>query len=188
MGAAWKPFVCDHGRDRHAGRQLALRRYRFRQRRTAWRGLLSARAAQVEIPQPAGEIAGPVAELPGGEWLAAYRVSAQSRFGIYSWRPGEAAPRETLYAAANANALQPVLLAAHEGPKRFPSALGNREGANLLCLNVYTSRSAIPAHSVATVRAWALGDDGKPVAAGPCAGGAGWLLLRPGAGRAGDTL
>ena len=61
-----------------------------------------------------------------------------------------------------ANAIQPVLIAPHEVPKRHPSGLGDREGANLLCLNVYTSRSPIPADSVTAVRVWALDGTGSP--------------------------
>jgi hypothetical protein len=163
-GSGVETIRCDHGRDRHTGRQLVSGDIIFE---TAGRlaRFTSAHAAQVEIPQPAGEFAGPIAELPAGEWLVAYRASGQSPFGIYLWHPGDAAPRK-IYAAPGANALQPAPVAPHEVPKRFPSALGNREGANLVCLNVYTSRVAVPAHSVTAVRAWALGDDGRPVALG----------------------
>jgi hypothetical protein len=163
-GSGVETIRCDHGRDRHSGRQLASGDIVFESAGRLAR-FTSARAVQIEIPQPAGEFAAPIAEISEAEWLVAYRPSGQGPFGIYSWRPGEAAPRK-IFAAPGANALQPVLLAPHEAPKRFPSALGNREGANLLCLNVYISRSAIPAHSVATVRAWALDDAGKPVALG----------------------
>ena len=51
-------------------------------------------------------------------------------------------------------------------PKRFPSALGDREGANLLCLNVYTSKQRIAEGSVAKVRVWARSDAGAAVMLG----------------------
>ncbi|HYW45617.1 MAG TPA: hypothetical protein VE959_22325, partial [Bryobacteraceae bacterium] len=47
-----------------------------------------------------------------------------------------------------------------------PSGLGDREGSNLLCLNVYTSKLRIPEGSVAAVRAWALDDRGAAVLIG----------------------
>jgi hypothetical protein len=45
-------------------------------------------------------------------------------------------------------------------PKRHPSALGDREGANLLCLNAYTSKLPIPEGSISKVRVWARSDAG----------------------------
>ena len=66
-------------------------------------------------------------------------------------------------AAQGANAIQPVLVRPHDVPNVHPSGLGDREGANLLCLNVYTSRSPIPADSVTAVRVWALDDAGSAV-------------------------
>jgi len=68
--------------------------------------------------------------------------------------------------ACAANAVQPVVIRRHDPPKRHPSALGDREGANLLCLNAYTSRERVPAGSVASVRVWALDDAGQAVALG----------------------
>jgi hypothetical protein len=68
--------------------------------------------------------------------------------------------------ANDLQAVEPVLIRPHETPKRHPSALGNREGANLLCLNAYTSRLHIPAGAVASVRVWALDGAGASVALG----------------------
>jgi hypothetical protein len=59
-----------------------------------------------------------------------------------------------------------VVIGPRPVPKRHPSALGDRTGANLLCLNVYVSRSPIRAGSVASVRVWALSDAGAPIALG----------------------
>jgi len=69
---------------------------------------------------------------------------------------------EKLFAVPGGDAVQPVLVRPHEAPKRHPSALGNREGANLLCLNVYTSKSRIPPGSVT---AGTMGDTGAGSAA-----------------------
>ena len=64
----------------------------------------------------------------------------------------------------NPNAVDPVLVQAHAVPKRHPSGLGDRSGANILCLNVYTSREGgIPEGVVKAVRAWMENDDGSPL-------------------------
>jgi Hydrazine synthase alpha subunit middle domain len=69
--------------------------------------------------------------------------------------------------AGGANALQPILVRAHAVPKRHPSSLGDRVGANLLCLNAYTSRGGgIPEGVVAAVRVYAQDDAGASVALG----------------------
>ena len=69
-------------------------------------------------------------------------------------------PPEKVLAIAGSDAVQPVPIRAHEIPKRHPTSLGNREGANLLCLNVYTSRSRIARGSVAAVQVWTLDSSG----------------------------
>jgi hypothetical protein len=160
-GSGVETYRCDHGRDRHSGRQVASGDIVFEVSGKLAR-FTSARADQLEIPMSAGQFAGPIAETPPGEWLVAYRPDSRARYGIYRWKAGQSAP-DKLVASPVANAIQPVLVAPHEVPKRHPSGLGNREGANLLCLNAYTSRSPIPADSVAAVRVWALDDAGAAV-------------------------
>jgi len=170
-GSGVEAYRCDHGSDRHGGRELASGDIVFESAGRLAR-FTSATAVQMEIPRPvgerpagerpAGEFAGPIAELADGEWLAAYRPDSKSPFGIYLWKPGHGQP-EKVVAATGANALQPVLVRPRETPKRHPSGLGNRDGANLLCLNVYTARSPVPADSVAGVRVWTLDDNGSAV-------------------------
>lgn len=163
-GSGVETYRCEHGRDRHSGRQLASGDVVFEVAGRLAR-FTSARADQEEIPTPAGEFAGPIAETSSGEWLLAYRPDRQAGYGIYRWKTGRSQP-EKVVVPQGANAIQPVLIAPHEVPKRHPSGLGDREGANLLCLNVYTSRSPIPADSVTAVRVWALDDAGSAVALG----------------------
>ncbi len=62
--------------------------------------------------------------------------------------------------------MQPVLLKSRPAPNWHPSSLGDRDGANLLCLNVYTSKLRITQGSVAAARVWALDDAGTPVMLG----------------------
>ncbi len=165
-GSGVETYRCDHARDRHAAAELASGDIVFTSDARLAR-FTSARAVQVNVPAPQGEFAGRIAEATPDEWLVAYRPAGAPAFAIYSWKSGTDEPRKVWAADAGGNALDPVPARAHPLPKRFPSGLGNREGANLLCLNAYTSRSErIPPASVASVRVWALDDRGAPALLG----------------------
>jgi len=163
-GTGVESYRCDHGPDRHSGAEVSSGDIVFESAGRLAR-FTSARAVQVELPAQEGVFAGRIAEAAPGEWLVSYRSPEGRRFGIYRWRPGQGVP-EKLYMADSLEAVEPVLIRAHEIPKRHPSALGDREGANLLCLNAYTSRVRIPSGAVASVRVWALDDAGATVALG----------------------
>jgi hypothetical protein len=166
-GSGVETIRCDHGRDRHAAAEAASGDIVFETGGRLAR-FTSARAVQVDLGAPAGEFAGPIAEAAVGEWWAAFRAVERQPFGIYCWRPGKGAP-EKVWAANGAQAVQPAMVRPHDPPKRHPTALGDREGANLLCLNAYTSRSRMPAGTVTAVRVWTLDDGGKAVALGQAA-------------------
>jgi hypothetical protein len=151
-GSGVESYRCDHGPDRRGARQLSSGDIIFESIGRLAR-FTSARAVQLPLSLPKGEYLGPVAELAPDSWLVSFRPSAASRFGLYLWRQGETKPEETLAPACDA--VQPVLVQSRSVPKRHPSALGDREGANLLCLNVYTSKLAILEGSIAKVRVWA---------------------------------
>jgi hypothetical protein len=159
-GSGVETYRCDHGRDRHSGAQLASGEIVFESGGRLAR-FTSALAVQTDLPAVSGEFAGRVAEIAPGEWLVSYRVASGEPFGIYRWRVGQGAPERIM-----SSGVEPVLVQAHAVPKRHPSSLGNREGANLLCLNVYTSRSRLPEAAVASVRVWALDNAGAAVALG----------------------
>jgi hypothetical protein len=162
-GSGVESYRCDHARDRHAAMETASGDIVFESEGRLAR-FTSARATGVDLPAVPGRIAGPIAEATSGEWLASLRSPGSQRYEIVRWRPGAGEPQRV---AAGANqAVQPVAVRPHAVPKRHPSALGDREGANLLCLNVYTSRGPIPARRVAQVRVWAMDDGGKPAALG----------------------
>jgi hypothetical protein len=151
-GTGVETYRCDHGPARHGARQLASGDIVFE---TGGRlaGFTSARAVQVDIAQPKGEIAGTVAEISPADWL----VSLQT--GLYRWRGGEPL-------SVADRGVQPVIVRQRTAPNSFPSAIRERPGANLLCLNVYNSRESVPAGSVAAARVWALDDGGTAVALG----------------------
>ena len=157
-GTGVETYRCDHGPDRHSARQLTSGDIIFESGGRLAR-FTSARAVQLDVAQPKGEIVGPVAEISSGDWLVSMKSVVTTSYGLYRWRGGEPA-------AVAAQALQPVLVREHPAPKRFPSAIRERPGANLLSLNVYNSGAAIVEGSVSTVRVWALDDSGSPVVLG----------------------
>lgn len=162
-GSGVESYRCDHGPDRRGARELSSGDILFETGGRLAR-FTSARAVQLPLSLPKGEYAGPVAELSPNAWLVSYRPASTAPFGLYRWRLGEALPEKLLAPAAQA--VQPVLVQPRPVPKRHPSALGDRQGANLLCLNVYTSKLPIAEGSVAKVRVWALSDGGSAVVLG----------------------
>jgi len=159
-GSGVESYRCDHGPDRRAARQLSSGDVVFESLGRLAR-FTSARAVQLPLPLPKGEYAGGVAELSPQSWLIAYRTTPTTPFGLYLWNQGAASPQKLV-----GEAVQPVLVQARPVPKRHPSALGDRQGANLLCLNVYTSKLRIVEGSIAKVRVWARKEDGSPVQLG----------------------
>jgi hypothetical protein len=158
-GSGAETVRCDHGHDRHSGRQVSSGDIVFVSG-THLARFTSARAVELALALPQGEYAGPVAELAPGELLVSWRAGAGSPFGIRRVKIGEtqAVPEKV------AVGVDPVVVRAHAVPKRHPSSLGDRNGANILCLNVYTSREGgIPEGTVTAVRAWTLDDSGAPM-------------------------
>ncbi len=161
-GSGVETHRCDHGPARHAGRELASGDIIFETGHRLAR-FTSARAIHLDFPPVGGEFAGPIAEISPDEWLVSYRPQHGIPFALYRWTQGQ--PRKVL-TVKGMNMLQPVLVQAHATPKRHPSGLGDRQGANLLCLNTYVSRSPIPAGSVTAVRVVGLDSAGVAVALG----------------------
>jgi hypothetical protein len=153
---------CDHGPDRHSAAELASGDLIF-QSGTALARFTSARAGQVDVALPKGQYVGPVAEVEAGVWLATYRAGAEAAYWICRLAPRGAAPVKVV----GPNAFQPVPVRARPAPPYHPSSLGNREGANLLCLNSYISKTErIPKNSVAEVRVWSQNSHGDAVVLG----------------------
>lgn len=166
-GSGVETVRCDHGRDRHTGRQIASGDIIFETGAGLAR-FTSARATELEVPLPKGRFVGPVAEIGPGEWLVAYRALPTARYALYRVKPGQAqTPPEKVVAAASGHALDPVPVRPHTVPNRHPSGLGDRNGANTLCLNAYTTRDAVIPEGVLTaVRVYAQNDEGASVALG----------------------
>ena len=87
----------------------------------------------------------------------ACRLTSDVPVGLCRVRPGQTGMPVVL----RANALQPAMVKPRPVPPYHPSSLGNREGANVLCLNAYTTRAArIAAGTIATVRVWSKTEGG----------------------------
>lgn len=160
-GSGVETIRCDHGRDRYGASEISSGDIVFASGGRLAR-FTSARAVQLDVPQAGGEFAGRIAEVAAGEWLATYRPAGAGTYGVYRWKPGQGEP-EKVWTRAGADAADPAVVEAREVPRRHPSGLGDREGANLLCLNAYTSRSEkVTPGTVAAVRVWGLDDRGTP--------------------------
>jgi hypothetical protein len=162
-GSSVETRRCDHGPDRHSAAELASGDLIF-QSAAGLARFTSARAGQLDLALPKGQYAGPVAEGEGGEWLAAYRAGAEAPYWICRFRPR---PTAQPVKVVGPNAFQPVPVRIRPAPPYHPSSLGNRVGANLLCLNAYISKSEqIAKNSVAEVRVWSQNSHGRAVVLG----------------------
>ena len=158
-GTGVEAVRCDHGGDRHSAREIAAREIVFAESGRLAR-FTPALAHETELAAPAGEFDGPAEALSNGEWIAAMRPNAASRYRLVGWRAGARAAAQVVI-GDNANALEPVALAAHDAPTRFPSALvASRTWLNLLCLDARTSRDRMQA-GIAGVRVFTQGDHGE---------------------------
>ena len=157
-GSGVEAYRCDHGPSRHAARQVASRDVVFATPKGLAR-FTSALAAQVNIESArGGEFAGPVAEISPENWLVAFRPNPRAAYALYHLAAAGGAPR----AISDQPGVQPALLAAREAPLRFPSGLHDWAGANVLCLNAYTSQARITEGSIASVRLYSQGAGGQP--------------------------
>jgi len=158
-GTGVESIRCDHGADRHSPKQVASGDIVFVEHGRLQR-FTSALAHETAVTaQPAGEIAGPVAETGNGELIAPTRASAQQPFHIAAWQIPGRSPRM--------NELQPIVVAPRTVPRRFPSALlATRTAGNLLCLNATISRDPIHGATIRAIRAYTRDADGSPVLLG----------------------
>ena len=162
-GTGVESLRCDHGPRRTDARQISSGDVIFSIGRRLAR-FTPALASQVNVAQPDGESAGPIAEVSPGKWLVSLR-KPNGPFGLYLWMEegGRAVAVET---PAGANAIQPVMLRRRVPPKQFPSGLvESRTDGNLLCLDARASKTPI-AEPVATVQVYTRDRAGAPVLLG----------------------
>lgn len=149
-GSGVEAYRCDHGNNRHSGRQVSSGDI------VLVRGQQLARftspvAHEVRIPAPAGEYAGQIVELPDGSWILPWRADSKRPYELVRWTPGTSKFSPALPRSEN-HTLEPVLLASRPIPNRHPSGLHDWQYANLLCLNAYTGKAKMAPSSLASVR------------------------------------
>ena len=162
-GSGVESLRCDHGPQRSDARQIASGDVIFRIGRRFAR-FTPALALQVDVAQPDGESAGPIAEAAPGRWLVSLRKAA-GPLGLYLWTQegGKVVPVET---QGGTNAIQPAMLRRRTPPKQFPSGLvDSRKTGNLLCLDARASRNPI-AEAIASVQVYTRDAAGASVLLG----------------------
>jgi Hydrazine synthase alpha subunit middle domain len=159
-GSGVESYRCDHGDARHSARQLASGDTVFATSRKLAR-FTSARAQELTIAAPAGEYAGDVAETATGDWLLAWRPDTKVPYRLMRWTPGNV-ELKPLLAEPDINVVGPFLIAPRAIPNRHPSGLHDWPNANLLCLNAYTSKSALVPGSIHSVRLFTRDHSGHP--------------------------
>ena len=163
-GSGVESYRCDHGTVRHSGRQVISGDVVFASSHGLAR-FTSARAQEIQIPAPGGEYTGEVVETSAGDWLMPWRAEAKAPFQLMLWAPGSSTLRLAA-AEQGSDAVQPALLAQRAVPNRHPSGLHDWPNANLLCLNVYTSKYPFPAGSIHSTRLYTRDAAGNPTLLG----------------------
>lgn len=158
-GSGVESYRCDHGKSRCSARQTSSGDIVFASEQSLSR-FTSPLAHEISLMAPAGMIAGDVVENAPGQFVYPWRPDAKAFYTLQRWTPPSTS-QETLLAETGFDLVQPVLLTPRPVPNRHPSALHDWTGANLLCLNAYTSKLPIAAGSIRSVRIYAPGNDGK---------------------------
>jgi Hydrazine synthase alpha subunit middle domain len=158
-GSGVESYRCDHGRSRHSGRQVLSGDIVFSVNGKLAR-FTSPLAHQVELTTPEGDYAGDVQETPNGDWVIAVRSSGKASYSIRVWNP-HSNSLKTLAAKDRFDLIQPRLLGPAQPPHRHPSGLHDWDGANVLCLNAYTSKLTFADGTIATVRLYTQSSRGQ---------------------------
>jgi hypothetical protein len=163
-GSGVESYRCDHGKSRHSGKQLSSGDIVFATARGLGR-FTSALAREAEVKTTSSGYAGDVAEDSNGDWLISSRLDSNAHYTLHRWNPGTNSLR-ALAAMAGTDIVQPQLLTPRPTPNRHPSGLHDWDGANLLCLNAYTSKLKIADGSIASIRLYTRSPKGEPVLLG----------------------
>lgn len=159
-GSGVESYRCDHGASRFAGRQISSGDVVFASGGRL-RRFTSALAHQVDVVAPSGEFAGDVAEISPENFVGAWRPDSKSAYSIAEWsaRGGDI---KNVVAKSGADLVQPRVLRPRTIPNRHPSGLHDWDGANVLCLNAYTSKSStITPDAIAGVRLYTQNQRGQ---------------------------
>jgi hypothetical protein len=151
-GSGVESYRCDHGMARHSGRQLASGDIVFAKDNGLAR-FTSALAHEVDVPNAKGDFAGDVVEDAHGQWVLPRRPSADAAYVLERWGALGTSP-ERIVSIPSTDVVQPQFLSPRQVPNQHPSGLHDWDGANLLCLNAYSSKLKIPAGSISSLRVY----------------------------------
>jgi hypothetical protein len=163
-GSGVESYRCDHGGSRHSGKQVSSGDVVFATD-TELARFTSAFAHQVDLTVPEGTYAGDVQETQDGRWILAWRTGPNANYSLSQWDP-RTNTLDALIARDGLHLIQPRLVAARPVPNRHPSGLHDWNGANVLCLNAYTSKHSFAEGSIACVRLYTLAARGQRVLLG----------------------
>jgi hypothetical protein len=155
-GSGFESIRCDHMPSRYFGRELESGNIVF----THGEKLAmfsSPLATETTARIPIGAIWGEIAETASRDWIVAAKVNG--KYVLRFWKPGSSATSVFVSMQAE-NIIQPIVKRPRKVPKIHPSALHDWNFANLLALNVYTSKVPLVRGSVAGVRVYSKGTDG----------------------------
>jgi hypothetical protein len=141
-GSGVESYRCDHPANsasaRWGGKQLKSGDVVFTHGASLAR-FTSPLAHEERVAVPRGDYAGSIAETASGAWLVSARDSASAKFALKIWKSRNAA-MQTVSARPGDNLVEPVVVSAHDRPRRHPSALHDWNYANLLALDARVSR------------------------------------------------
>jgi hypothetical protein len=163
-GSGVEAYRCDHRGPRSFAKQISSGEIVFGSHKGLAR-FTSASANEIAMSLPAGEYVGDIAEVAPGEWLVPWRISRGDFYQIKLKRAGS----EVLTAFASTagrHLIQPVVLGARPVPKKHPSALHDWQNANLLTLNIYTSKDSVITEHATAVRVYTKNESGEVAALG----------------------
>jgi Hydrazine synthase alpha subunit middle domain len=167
-GSGAESYRCDHPANaagaRWGGKQLRSGDVVFTHGASLAR-FTSPLAHEERVTAPRGDYAGGIAETRTGDWLVSVREPANAKFALKLWRPSAPMMR-TMLAKTGTDLVEPVVAAAHERPRRHPSALHDWDYANLLALDARISRDGALKGVPASVRLETQDAAGKPVGMG----------------------
>ncbi|WP_348264732.1 hypothetical protein P8935_09375 [Telmatobacter sp. DSM 110680] len=167
-GSGVESYRCDHpavsASARWGGRQLKSGDVVFTHG-TSLARFTSPLAHEEPVIVPHGDYAGAIAETASGDWLVSARESASAKFALKMWKPGTGT-MQAVIARAGENLVEPVVISAHERPRRHPSALHDWNYANLLALDARVSRDGALKGVPVSVRLESQDATGNSVAMG----------------------
>jgi hypothetical protein len=163
-GSGVESYRCDHVTPRWGGTQFSSSDVIFTHGASLAR-FTSPLAHEERINAPHAEYAGSPAESADGAWLLGARTTPAAHFALKSWKPGSPA-LQTIFASADADLVEPVVVVEHARPLQHPTALHPWSYANLLALDVRESREGNLKATPKSVRLETLDAAGHAVVTG----------------------